>query len=292
MKKRLFLPMVVIIAVMLACSSADLGLQITTTVEESKLPAASDTAMKAGPQAGDTATETMVDIPSATVTLTPSETLIPSETPIPSETMIPSSTIPPTLPPSDPKSVLSPTPDWIEHFDNPNNWNPYVTGTGKAEIIDGKFLYMKFPDWSGAEWLLTYPMGKNFYLEVMAQTPLHCEGTDRYGLVFRAPDTKSGYFFTVACDGTFRFYVWDGNHRKDLIKWRSEPAINAGPSQVNRLGVKAEGEVMALFINGYPVGEVEDDTYLNAGRFGFVIASAKTPNFIVAFDELYYWNIR
>lgn len=287
MKKRLLIPMMILLAALLACSSSRFGAQTAAAPLQSEMPTIEDTEL---PPAlpSSSATEELYEAP----TEAPSPTAVPSETLQPSRTAVPSQNIPPTLPISDPKTLLSPTPDWVEHFDTPNNWNQYITSTGKAEIIDGKFLYMKFPDWSGAEWLLTYPMGKDFYLEVTAQTPLRCEGTDRYGLVFRAADTKSGYFFTVACDGTFRFYVWDGSHRTDLIKWRSESAINAGPSQINRLGVKAEGEKITLFINGFPVGEVEDDTYLNAGRFGFVIASAKTANFIVAFDELYYWNIR
>lgn len=224
----------------------------------------------------------------------------PSHTPLPTETLVPSATytaspVPPKATPTrtlnDPRNALPSVPDWGDTFDDDQNWVLYTSKTASAQILDGLFIYRKIPEWSGAEWILTTPSVADFYLEVTARTPLRCEGTDRYGLVFSAPNINKGYFYTITCDGLMRLYAWNGKKRIDLVDWRQEQVINTGPNQVNRLGVEKQGSDISLYINGEEVEEVRDATFPKPGRFGFVIASANTANFIVAFDDLMLWHI-
>lgn len=243
---------------------------------------------------------TQTAIPSNTGLPQPSDTPLPSFTPSPTETSIPTSTstaspIPPTPTPirllNDPRNSLPTTPTWADYFDNDLNWTLYTSETASAQILDGQFIYRKIPEWSGAEWVLTTPSVADFYLEVTTRTPLRCEGTDRYGLVFGAPTTNKGYFYTITCDGLMRLYAWNGKKRTDLVEWRHEEEINIGPSQVNRLAVEKQGSDISLFINGNKVENVQDTSLPKPGRFGFVIASANTANFIVAFDDLLLWQL-
>lgn len=150
---------------------------------------------------------------------------------------------------------------------------------------------MKFPTFSSPEWLLTYVEAKNFYLEATVQTPLQCQNDDRFGIIFRAPDTDSGYFYTLTCGGHFRFSSWDGKELNTIINWKTNEAINVGPGQVNRMAIKAEINKFAFYVNGTLLGEATDNLFPHSGRFGFFIGTADTPNFIVAFDDLSYWPL-
>jgi hypothetical protein len=242
--------------------------------------------------------------PSPTATLPPTKTLRPlsSLTPEPSVTPIPSPTVvletptrtptvTPTLSPRDPKNSLPPNPDWADHFDDGQNWSLYTTDHSSAAVLDGMLIYRKIPPWSASEWLLTYPTPDNFYLEVTTRTSLRCGDKDRYGLIFAAPSIQGGYFFTISCDGLMHLYAWTGKERIDLINLHGEPAIITGGNKVNHMGVKMDNKEISLFINGVPVGEVKDDTYTRPGRFGFLIASADTTSFMVAFDDLELWYL-
>jgi hypothetical protein len=266
--------------VFLACAISQLGTQV--------LPHILAPSATPSPSATLYATNTLKPLPS----LTPE----PSKTPIPSATILVETptrtpTITPTLSPQDPKNSLPPYPDWAAHFDDDQNWSLYSTDHSSAAILDGMFVYRKIPPWSSSEWLLTSPTPENFYLEVTTRTSLRCGSNDRYGLLFAAPNIQGGYFFTISCDGLMHLYAWTGKERIDLINWHGEPAIITGGNQVNHLGVKMVDNQISLFINGVPVGEVKDDTFTSPGRFGFMIASADTYNFMVAFDDLLLWYL-
>ena len=245
-----------------------------------------------------TETATPSDTPRPQVTETSAASLTPPPSELPQETSTATATftaspLPASATPNldDPRYTLPDQPDWADHFDTDENWSLYTSETASAQILDGQFIYRKIPEWSGAEWITTQPKAEYFYLEVTTRTSLRCEGTDRYGLVFSAPTSNVGEFFTVTCDGLMRLYVWNGKTRTDLVDWRYEEAINAGPNKVNRLGVKKQDGKTSLFINGKMVEEINDGTIPKAGRFGFVIASAHTANFIVAFDDLLLWQL-
>ncbi|MFC1936292.1 hypothetical protein ACFLYP_01350 [Chloroflexota bacterium] len=284
-----------------ACSSGPPAVEqavLPTDTVEVVLPSPTEVPPTEPPPPTEVPTDTPTEIPTATFTPTETATatLIPTETATPTITLTPSETptitptFTPTLPSTDPKLTLG-QPLWEDHFDNDDNWRPYQNETSWASIKDGKFLYMKFSGWSAAEWLLTYPQAKNFYLEVTVTTPLQCSGKDRYGLIFRAPNTKEGYFYAFSCDGMVRLTSWNGNTLKTIMEWTPSSAVFGGGGQTNRMGLKADGVSFTLYANGFPIGEVEDDVYLFAGSFGFFIGTAETPNFLVAFDDLYYWQL-
>ncbi len=216
-------------------------------------------------------------------TIQATESLTPTET----ETQTPTVTLTSTLSPDDPRTKLG-TPSWKETFEKANqNFYQYEDDQSRFQYQNGTLaLTAKLPSgWMG--WSMSYPKPKNFYLEATFKTET-CSGNDQYGLVFRAPDYKDGYFFGFTCDGKYslRIYSQKGN----LIPWTTNATINSGSNQVNRIGILAQNDRYAFYANGKLLQETRETTFVEAGLFGAFIASAETPNFTVHMDEISFWN--
>ncbi|MHC1784528.1 MAG: hypothetical protein AB9891_17535 [Anaerolineaceae bacterium] len=206
-------------------------------------------------------------------------------TPEPSPTLEPSPT--PTLPSTDPRNNLG-EPTWREKFDrDKTGFYTFDDGHTNISLVYDflKLTSINSNGWHG--WSLGSPKPRNFYLEATF-LPEACANRDRYGLVFRAPDYNTGYFFGVSCDGNYNLRVYD--HDGDLIEWTQDDAILAGSNQKNRLGVMAEDNRIQLFINGEMVKELTDSTYTDSGLIGVFIAAQSTPGFTVRVDEIAYWT--
>jgi hypothetical protein len=207
----------------------------------------------------------------ATATATPTASLVPS----------------PTTPATDPRLNLG-APDWHDPFDTGQNW--YLAGGNpQADVHDGKLVF-SVPEADKRDWWrLAAPRLTNFYIEATAKTTA-CSGSDRYGIMVRAPDLNQGYLFGFTCDGRYSLRAWDGSEYTTLKNWTSSAAILAGSNQTNRLGLMADGSRLSLYANGTFLDEIHDDRY-GEGRFGLFINANVTPNYTIEFDQLDYWNM-
>jgi hypothetical protein len=238
---------------------------------------------------------------------------IPTDTPIPpsatalpaSPTSVPASpTSPPTLTATstpdllfptavsgDPSLVLGP-PTWTDSFSSDTNWTLFDEACFSSVIADGK--YVMTGKLAALCWEVSWPRVKNFYLNALAQTTTICPANGSYGLLFRAPDPKSGYIFRVTCEGKYMLSTWDGDkdEGETLIKPTSSSAIRSGPNQTNLIGVMAQEKNLSLYVNGIPVAVVEDSAFSEAGLFGFAIRGGDGDEPItVNFDEINYWEL-
>ncbi len=243
-----------------------------------------ETAVALTLQAGST----QLALPTDTVLAPVSDTPLPTDTPFPTDTQTPQPTTTPFA--GDPRQALG-DPDWVDFFQNANNWSLYSGTQSKTEIKDGMYFFTIFDTQPGSVWTLSWPEIQDFYLEATALTPASCSGLDRYGLFFRAPDTDHGYVYHFSCDGRYRIAKWDGEEFEELQDWTANSAIHAGPNQTNRIGVKAEGTKLTLYANGVQLFIVTDNDYTGESRFGFTLGSANTDNFVVRFDEIAYWDL-
>ncbi|NLF51359.1 MAG: hypothetical protein GX577_09510 [Leptolinea sp.] len=220
---------------------------------------------------------------------TSTPTIIPfTETPSPTETetAIPTVTLTATLSPDDPRARLG-NPTWKETFDKPNQ-NFYQDDNESIRFIyesGDLVLTAKNPNWTS--WSMSYHKPANYYLEATFKVG-ECSSSDRYGLVFRAPDLTDGYFFGITCDGRFALKVF--SQKGELIAWTNHPAINTGSNQVNRVGVLVQNNRYALYTNGKLLQETIDDTFVKEGLFGAYIASSTTTNFTVRVEDIAFWN--
>lgn len=181
--------------------------------------------------------------------------------------------------------------DFKDAFASAENWFTYDGDGSSAQVKDGVMrMTMDKPSLS-SDWTLAWITGQNFYAEVTAETGSKCEGNDRYGMVFRAPNTNGGYLFMVSCDGAFRLTTWDGSSALLLAGWKKSKDINTGPNETNVLGVFANGDQIMLYINGEHQRTVYDKTFLNEGRFGLIIGSEETDDLTVRYDDFKLWYI-
>jgi hypothetical protein len=226
-------------------------------------------------------------------TLTPTITPTPefTETPLPTlplfDTATPTPPSAPTRQPGDPALRLG-DPDWSDTFDSGENWSEFSTSHSKVEVRGGQLFFTVFSPSSGPTWTVSWPSLSNFYLEVQVKSPPVCGGKDRFGLVFRSPDPARGYRFEISCDGQYSAVVFDENASQLIVAWASSSHLLAGPNQINRIGVWAQGKVISFHVNGQAVAGLEHNDYRN-GTFGLSVQSEQTENFTVAFDNLFFW---
>lgn len=226
------------------------------------------------------------DTPFPSATIDP-ELVTPTETATQAATETPTVTVTSTPPGEDPKKKLG-NPSWHDRFDAASHWSLYDSSTTKTEIKDGQFFFTMYSKLNYSEWTVSWLKVKDFYMEVTVKAP-SCSGKDRYGLLFRAPDTTQGYIYNFSCDGSYRLSTWDGKNFVDLVKWTTSDHIVSGADQSNRMGVWVKGSKIILYSNGHLLTEVTNNKYSGESRFGLTIASANTQNLVVVFDDLMYW---
>jgi hypothetical protein len=295
-------------AVLAGCASSEEAptptgqqLELDTLVAEAVVTARASTpqfptGMPTG-LAARTSTPTITPIPTATVEGAPTQSDNPPDTPDapgdPEATATVFITLtPPGMPtrPADDPAVRFGEPDWSDSFDTTDNWGLFQTERSGIEISGGQLRFTMFEAGSGPTWALSWPTVTNFYMETTIISPQQCAGKDAFGVVFRAPDADQGYRFELFCDGAYRLVAFSSSGIQTLAGGLSHDAVNAGPNQINRLGIWAENRVLVIYINGVGVAGLEDTTYRAAGRFGLTITAEETEPFTVTFDELVYWT--
>lgn len=233
----------------------------------------------------------------------PSPTQPPTQTPEPPSTVTPpppdTATVAPspttsaatsTSIPGDPAAALG-SPSWQDNLDSTKNFYLFENDNTTVEAGSGSLRLVGKSNIGWHGWSLTYAQNlANFYLEGTFITGT-CSGADLYGLVFRASKENAGYFFGVTCDGQYGLRARDFNNNIDtqLIALKSNAAILTGSGQVNRLGIKAEGNKIALYANGALLEEITNDTFA-AGYFGPFIASFSS-GFSFDLDRIAVWRL-
>jgi hypothetical protein len=220
--------------------------------------------------------------------LVPTNTPLPTNTPAPTPTNTPNPT--PTSPAGDPAVTLG-SPDWTHNFNQEYPWHTYTSSTDKTEITGGKYYFRFYQNFNWPIWAFAAEEIEDYYLQINVKMPSACAGKDSGGLIFGSPVGKNneGYVFRVSCDGNYRLTSFDGTNTDVLVSWSSDPAIQVGPDQVNRLGVMVNGNHITLYINGVKVDETNDALYTSKGRFGLAAAAPETSDLVITFDNAAYW---
>ena len=214
------------------------------------------------------------------------ETPVPAPTPTPTPAMTPSPT-----PEADPRQKLGNS-AWGAIFeDGTQTWYQYDHSNGSAEVRDNMLVLTSYKANGYDNWSMSYPPMTDFYLELRFTTGPECTGKDRFGILFRAPDSAHGYLYNVACDGYYQLREWNGEEFTQLIDWTPSEHIIPGRDVEHRLGVWAEGDQYKLYINGFQIGEFTDDTYVGEGTFGAAHGATDTVNFTVFVSEARVWEL-
>lgn len=199
-------------------------------------------------------------------------------------------TTPTATPEADPRDQLGSSAWGAVFEDGTETWYQFDNDQASSEVRDGKLVLTAKKSNSFDSWTMSYPQMDDFYLEVIFTPGEDCQGKDRYGILFRAPDNTQGYLYNVACDGSYQLRTWDGEKFSDLTNWIVDPHIAKGMDVTQRLGVWADSDRLVLYINGFQVGEAIDSTFSN-GTFGVNIAAAETVGFTVDVIEAKVWDL-
>jgi len=108
---------------------------------------------------------------------------------------------------------------------------------------------------------------ENFYAEIDARMVSPLAGAYLF-VTFRGQDLSSWYSFTVdPYNRTFGLFQAGRGNISPLINLTTSALINGGTGR-NRLGIRADGAAIVLYINGQEVGRTTDNTY-QAGYLSF-----------------------
>ncbi|HEX9017684.1 MAG TPA: hypothetical protein VF806_00765 [Anaerolineaceae bacterium] len=198
-----------------------------------------------------------------------------------------------TTPPGDPRNSLG-QPTWHDTLQTGKSFYLYENGNTKVSQEPGSLVLtgVSANGWVGWSLSFSHP-ATNFYLEGQFE-PQACAGSDLYGLIFRAAATDAGYFFGVTCDGKYNLHARDLANNVDttLVDTSASSAITSGANQVNRLGVKANGDSLQLYANGVLLKEITDSTFKDSpGYFGAFIAANQTAGFTTKMHEISLWKL-
>lgn len=226
--------------------------------------------------------------PSATLepTLTPS--LTPSFTP----TFTPTATLTPSLVPGDPVLTLG-SPTFNDRFNGTTNFYEWDGTSASYQIEQDQMVLIAKKANSYETWSLSWKEIEDFYLEATGTFGAVCAGKDRYGMIFRAPDTTQGYIISISCDGHYRLSKYESEDEEYTVlkTWTSSSYANTGPGSTNRLGIRVQGSLLAGYVNGNKVFEVTDDTFSGVGRMGVMVAASNTPGFTAYLTRVAYWDL-
>jgi hypothetical protein len=116
------------------------------------------------------------------------------------------------------------------------------------------------------------------------------EANHSYGLVCRAQDNNSGYYFFLNSDGSYAIQVRDGADINWLTEaWTESDSIRQEPDALNRMMAVCVEDYLALYINNNLVYEVRDFTY-QEGMAGMAVTLLDSGSVTVNFDNLLIWE--
>jgi hypothetical protein len=250
-------------------------------------------------------TDAAIEDEEATATLSPSPTLMePSteDTPTltatatetPTETATETST--PTTDISDPVAQLG-SPAWTEDFDGSSSSWDFDYDQATFETSSGYLNLTAVTSANWHSWYVSSPKLKNAYVEA---TILMVNGTglDRFGLAVRSSnDGQQFYFLNITADGQWGFFRMENDvnmndvNINEISGYQTADQLNDVIGTPHRVGIWMQGNTFTFYIDGEEIGSASDNTLMQKGYTGFLIAYANTPGFTVRVDKLQYWDI-
>ncbi len=213
-----------------------LSMILILTMQAACAPAATPTPVPAQPTMNETVVAEAVNATTtAQAALNPTLTAVP-----PSPTLEPSPTTPlPTstqaLQEGDPALELG-EPSGVDTFDSAINFAPMATMCFVSEIAGGQFV-MAANGVAGIYcWTTSWPQIQDFYIETTTVMPDVCAAGDQFGLLFRSPDSSSGYLFSLSCAGKYSLKRVTGGSVTDLIAPTSSEVILTNGGEIESHG--------------------------------------------------------
>lgn len=130
----------------------------------------------------------------------------------------------------------------------------------------------------------------NFYAEVHVSVN-RCDGTDTYGMLFRAAGNADSYRYVLTCNGQLRVERLQANKVNILPytdgnqDWQSSGDVPPGAPGEVILGVWVAGVETRFFLNGHYQFSVIDPVFHN-GTLGLFVDAISPGGMNISFSEL------
>ncbi len=211
----------------------------------------------------------------------------------------------------DPASEMG-APDIYDDFSgtNPEFQLDNPAGVAHGWYADGRFN-ITYPAKGWWTWYSGSSSAMNFYVDVVVYNGDECVDRDAVGLLYRyIQGSDSGLMFGVTCGGGYfkGLTGWLGAGNGVCLFTSDNPTgpgdldcsaiwehptdshINDGPGEANRLGVRAQGTQITMYINGHEVDSLTiSSTVPQYGEFALYLGSTQTDNASASFDDFSVW---
>jgi hypothetical protein len=170
-------------------------------------------------------------------------------------------------------------------FESATDWEAYQDaalgvagavrgGTYRIDIADGGFM-----------WALHDQVETDVVIEAETQQ-LSAYRNTAYGVMCRASPSANGngYYFFISADGYYSIRRGAGREVLDLIPFTFSERVRQG-TDFNRIRAVCVGDYLALFANGFLLGEVRDGLY-HSGTAGLTAAVPDGGDVSVEFDNV------
>ena len=264
-------------------------------------------------QAAQSAAETL----QASGAQPPATTEAPPDVGPPTETATPTPTESPWIEgsveraPYDPAAGLG-APDVHDDFSgtNPEFELDNSSGTAHGWYQNGRYN-ITFSSRGWWTWYSGNTSLTNFYVDVVVYNGDQCADRDAGGLVYRHFESVDyGVLFGVTCGGGYFKGLSGGMGATGPVcqfvdSFPSGPGdidcsgmwthptseyIDAGPGAANRIGVKALGQDITMYINGHQVDTLFlPSSFPQPGAFALYLGTGQRDNASVSFDDLSIW---
>ena len=150
-------------------------------------------------------------------------------------------------------------------------------------------LHMRVIPESTTEWTLLEQEPADFFLEFDVAFG---EGADNAGagLIFRMADDANYYRFAISSLDSFSLLKRLDGEWIYLTEWTAADNVQTADEAVNRLGVLADGNTIALFANDALLTVVEDDG-LARGELALGVLAYDAGNVEAQFDNVAIWDV-
>jgi hypothetical protein len=185
-----------------------------------------------------------------------------------------------------------------------------VSGVAHGWYQGGRYN-ITFPTRGWWTWYMGSTSLTNFYVDVVVFNGDQCAERDAGGLLYRYVQFNDfGFMFGVTCGGGYFNGGSMGAGPEGPVCEILDPAlvddsdtdcsgmwdhptseyIDSGPGAANRIGVKALGQQITLYINGHQVDSMTlTPVWVFSGNFALYLGAGQRDNASVSFDDLSIW---
>ncbi|MGD8815280.1 MAG: hypothetical protein PVI78_12480 [Anaerolineales bacterium] len=233
------------------------------------------------------------------------------EPPTPSSTPTPTPTESPWIEGSVERAPYDPAADWgaPDVHDDFSGTNPEFeldnsSGVAHGWYANGRYN-ITFPTRGWWTWYKGMTALTNFYADIVVYNGDQCVDRDAGGMLYRYFQAGDfGLLFGVTCGGGYFLGVTGGPGPSGVVcsydastvdcsgMWDHPTSeyIDVGPGAANRIGIKAIGQQITLYVNGHEVDSmIIPAAFVFSGNFALYLGAGQRDNASVSFDDMSIW---